>query len=101
MGNPVVHFEVAGRGPQRLQTFYRKAFEWTMGEPISALNGCALAKPNATYGIDEGIEIFALGGRTLMPPEAIPGGRRFALFADPEGHAVGLIKTASDAQAAG
>ena len=33
----------------------------------------------------------SLGGRTLLEPSAVPGGPRLAMFADPEGHIVGLI----------
>jgi len=28
MGNPVVHFEIIGRDPARLRTFFTKLFEW-------------------------------------------------------------------------
>jgi predicted enzyme related to lactoylglutathione lyase len=117
LGDPVVHFEVIGRDPRRLRVFYGEAFDWDVGDPIDALNGYAMAKPGGRNGIDGGIggvrddydghvtfyvevanldaalqKILALGGKTLMPPEAIWGGTRFALFADPEGHAVGLIE---------
>jgi predicted enzyme related to lactoylglutathione lyase len=120
VGNPVVHFEVVGRDPKRLQAFYGRAFDWDIGAPIAALGEYAFAKPNGTGGIAGGIggvrddydghvtfyvevanlevalrKIFALGGRTLMPPERIPGGTRFALFADPEGHAIGLVENSS------
>jgi hypothetical protein len=33
-----------------------------------------------------------LGGKTIQPPTSVPGGVTFALFADPEGHVVGLVK---------
>jgi predicted enzyme related to lactoylglutathione lyase len=117
VGNPVVHFEVVGRNAKRLQAFYGQAFDWEVGTPSAALNDYAIAKPNGNGGIDGGIggvrdeydghvtfyvqvpnlekalqKIGALGGRTLMPPETIPGGTRFALFADPEGHAIGLVE---------
>ena len=28
MGNPVVHFEIAGKDGKKLQDFYGKAFDW-------------------------------------------------------------------------
>ena len=34
----------------------------------------------------------ALGGKTIVPPQEVPGMGRFAWFADPEGTAVGLWK---------
>jgi predicted enzyme related to lactoylglutathione lyase len=36
--------------------------------------------------------IEGLGGKTVQPPVQVPGGVTFALFADPEGHLVGLVK---------
>ena len=37
-------------------------------------------------------KIEGLGGKTMMPPEQVPGGPRIALFTDPEGHIVGLVQ---------
>lgn len=37
-------------------------------------------------------QIGKLGGKTIQPPTQVPGGVTFALFADPEGHVVGLVK---------
>jgi predicted enzyme related to lactoylglutathione lyase len=34
--------------------------------------------------------IGELGGRTVVPPQQVPDGPAFALFADPEGHVIGL-----------
>src|SRR5439155_21316619 len=34
----------------------------------------------------------ALGGKTLMPPTPIPNVGTIALFQDPEGHCIGIIK---------
>jgi len=35
-----------------------------------------------------------LGGKTLMPPMEVPGaGVTLAMFADPEGHVIGLTKS--------
>jgi hypothetical protein len=33
-----------------------------------------------------------LGGKTVMPPQDIPGGPQIAQFADPEGNVIGLVK---------
>ena len=38
--------------------------------------------------------ISELGGSTVQPPMDVPGGPTIALFADPEGHVVGLVKRA-------
>jgi predicted enzyme related to lactoylglutathione lyase len=39
-------------------------------------------------------QIESAGGRTVQPPMDVPGGPTIALFADPEGHVVGLVKSA-------
>ncbi|MDE2196821.1 MAG: hypothetical protein KGJ56_06505 [Gammaproteobacteria bacterium] len=114
MGNPVLHFEVLGKDPKVLQSFYRDAFDWEMA---ASAPGYAMALPKAQGGINGGIgaamgggpghvtfyieapdlkdsleKIAHLGGRTVMGPMAIPGGPTIALFGDPEGHVVGLVQ---------
>ena len=37
-------------------------------------------------------KISSLGGRTVQEPMDVPNGPTIALFADPEGHVVGLVK---------
>jgi hypothetical protein len=37
-------------------------------------------------------QIKKLGGSTVSEPMDVPGGPTIALFADPEGHVVGLVK---------
>ncbi len=51
--------------------------------------------PAHTVGDDPATDlerIESLGGATVMPATEIPGGPTIALFADPEGHVVGLAK---------
>ncbi len=120
MGNPVVHFEVIGKDARALHSFYRQAFDWEVGEPMKGLNNYATVQPHGQVGIDGGIgggmegydghvtfyvavpnleealaRIASLGGKTVMPPDAIPAGARIALFADPEGHVIGLVQPGS------
>ena len=115
MGNPVVHFEVVGRDAQALQGFYKDAFDWQMEEAIP--DYYAIAHPGAEGGINGGIgaamnsgaghvtfyiavpaleaalsKIESLGGSTVMSPTEVPEGPTIAMFADPEGHLVGLLK---------
>ena len=116
MGNPVVHFEVLGGDAQALQGFYEDAFGWQM-EP--AIPNYAMAHAGGEGGINGGVgaaavlgggpghvtfyvevpdleaalkKIEALGGSTVMGPMDVPEGPSIALFADPEGHVVGLFK---------
>jgi predicted enzyme related to lactoylglutathione lyase len=114
MGNPVVHFEVVGNNAEALQSFYKEAFDWQM-QP--AVPNYAMALPGDAHGINGGIgaamdggaghvtfyvavpdleatlsKIESLGGSRVMEPVDVPEGPSIAMFADPEGHLVGLIK---------
>jgi predicted enzyme related to lactoylglutathione lyase len=117
MANPVVHFEVLGKDAEALQSFYKDAFDWQM-QP--AMPTYAMALPGGDGGINGGIgtgmegyaghvtfyvevpdlqttrsNIERLGGSTVMGPEDVPEGPSIAMFADPEGHLVGLVKAES------
>jgi uncharacterized protein len=118
MGYPVVHFEVVGRDAQALQGFYKDAFDWQMEEAIPDFY--TMAYPSAEGGINGGIgaamnggeghvtfyvlvpdleaalsKIEELGGSTVMGPTEVGDGPTIAMFADPEGHLVGLLKADS------
>ena len=118
MGYPVVHFEVVGRDAQALQGFYKDAFDWQMEEAIPDFY--TMAYPSAEGGINGGIgaamnggeghvtfyvlvpdleaalsKIEGLGGSTVTGPTDVPEGPSIAMFADPEGHLVGLLKANS------
>ncbi len=115
MANPVTHFEVLGKDAPALQRFYGEAFGWQMQDVMGS--SYFMVHPGSENGIDGGIgaapegdghvifyvevespeaaleTISALGGRTVQPPTEIDGGPTIALFADPEGHVVGLVKS--------
>jgi predicted enzyme related to lactoylglutathione lyase len=117
MGNPVVHFEVVGKDAEALLSFYKDAFDWQMQPTIP---GYVMAHPGGEGGINGGIgaamdgstghvtfyvavpdleatlsKIESLEGSTVMEPTDVPEGPIIALFADPEGHLVGLVKADS------
>ena len=115
MANPVVHFEVLGSDAETLKRFYGEAFSWQMQDVMEgsyymvntgAENGVAGgvgAAPGGAGGHvtfyvevdDPGAaleKISSLGGRTVQEPMDVPNGPTIALFADPEGHVVGLAK---------
>ena len=125
MGNPVVHFEVIGRDAQALQSFYKDAFDWQIelalpsapqesgyyamvhpggeggginGGIGQAMDGSAghvtfyVAVPDLEAALSK---IESLGGSTVMGPTDVPEGPSIAMFADPEGHRVGLVKVDS------
>ncbi|MDQ3966631.1 MAG: VOC family protein [Actinomycetota bacterium] len=117
MGNPVVHFEVVGKDAEALQSCYKDAFDWQIQ---SAVPNYAMALPGDDVGISGGIgatpdgsaghvtfyvavpdleatlsKIESLGGSRVMEPVDVPEGPTIAMFADPEGHLVGLVKAES------
>jgi predicted enzyme related to lactoylglutathione lyase len=114
MPNPVVHFEVLGKDAEALQGFYGKVFDWELNPVMPTY---AMVSKGAEAGIAGGVgsapdgsaghvtfyvevddlakaleQIEAAGGRTVQPPMDVPNGPSIALFADPEGHVVGLVK---------
>jgi predicted enzyme related to lactoylglutathione lyase len=114
MGKPVVHFEVGCRDSAKTQAFYAKLFDWKM----EVAGPAAMIDTGAGRGINGHItslghephnyvtfyvevddlaaylaKVQALGGKTLVPPVEISGGRgSFAWMADPEGNLIGLFK---------
>ncbi len=112
MPNPVVHFEIAGRDGKKLQDFYSRIFGWKVdaNNPMSygmvdnsgqGINGGISggeANPHAIFYVavsdtDEYLKkVEGMGGKTVHPTEVIPGMVTFALFTDPEGNLVGIIK---------
>ena len=116
MGDPVMSFEIAGKDPEALRRFYGGAFGWRMG---SVRSSYAMAYPDAGRGIDGVISpapggaghaffyievvdleaalrnIEGLGGKRMMGPIDVPTGPSIALFADPEGNVIGLVKARS------
>ena len=113
MSNHVVHWEVIGKDGKTLQEFYGKLFGWKV-DANNPMNYGMVAADDAGIGggISAGedgqshvtvyVEVDdlqayldraeSLGGKTMMPPMAVPGGPEIAMFADPEGHAIGLVK---------
>ena len=111
MGAPVVYFEIAGRDGPTMQRFYSTVFGWTTD--TSRVPGYAYVATGSSEGIGGGIRqdppdkalyvrvpdlqasldaIFANGGSVLVPLTVVPGVVTFALFRDPEGNVMGLMK---------
>jgi uncharacterized protein len=114
MPNPVVHFEVLGKDAKALQGFYAQIFDWQM-EPV--MDSYAMVRPEGDKGIAGGVgsapdgapghttfyvevddlqatlnQIETAGGSTVQPPMDVPNGPSIALFRDPDGNLVGLVK---------
>ena len=114
MGNPVVHFEIMGGDGEKLKGFYSDLFGWKIdsNNPMNygmvetggegGINGGVgdgenfkgsrvyIAVPDLQEALDK---IEAAGGKTVMPPTELPQ-VTLAIFEDPEGNSVGLVKDA-------
>lgn len=113
MPNHVVHFEIAGKDPSALQSFYRELFGWNINSENPVNYG--LVNTEAGRGINGGIEgeardpavtvyvgvddlsdylgrIEQAGGATVTPITEIPGMVTYATFKDPAGNIMGLVK---------
>jgi len=115
MGNGVVHFEIMSKDGKRMREFYGSLFGW----PIDANNplNYGVIQPGMERAIGGGIgqvtenqlpyttfyvavdnpqeyldKVVSMGGKVLIPVTDIPGMVTFAMFSDPEGNMVGLVK---------
>jgi len=112
MGNPVVHFEIAGSDATGLQKFYSSLFAWKidadnpmnygMVDTAEGIGGGVGPSPDGEKHLTFYVQVAdlqaaldkaeKLGAKTVMPPMDIPDGPSIAQFADPAGNVVGLIK---------
>jgi predicted enzyme related to lactoylglutathione lyase len=112
MGNPTMWFEVAARDREGMKGFYSGLFDWKLNDmEAMAYTGVETGGPGIPGGIGEAAEgseghvtfyvevddveaglakAETLGGNRVMGPVEIPSGE-IGLFADPEGHVVGLM----------
>jgi predicted enzyme related to lactoylglutathione lyase len=122
MGQPVVHFEIIGKDPNRLQGYYSELFGWEIDSNNPMNYGVVQRDGNLNSdgvgiggGIGAGPEGYGghvtfyvevpdveaalakaekLGGSRMMGPEEPMEGVEIGLFTDPEGHVVGVVKSA-------
>jgi uncharacterized protein len=121
MGQPVVHFEIIGRDPERLHEYYGRLFGWNIDASNPMRYGLVQREENLNadgIGIGGGIgagpegydghvtfyvevpdveaaltQAESLGGTRMMGPEKPMEGIEIGLFNDPEGHTVGVVKS--------
>ena len=111
MASKVVHVEVTGKDGAALQKFYSDVFGWKLdtnnpggygmirdgdlsagigasedGQPGLVTFYVATDDANATLR-----RVEELGGKIIMPLTEVAPDTNVALFADPEGHIVGLM----------
>jgi uncharacterized protein len=113
MARPVVHFEIMGPKDAGLQGFYTDLFEWEINADnpmgyglVNAAEGgigggvgsapmgqtyvtVYVSVPDPQVALDRAVE---LGGKIVMPVTEIPGLVTMALFSDPAGNVMGLVK---------
>ena len=115
MGAPIVHFEINGTDLRRSEDFYRDLFGWQI-QDVSSIN-YGMVDTGVKMGINGGIgqldpgempfvtfyvqvedlqpyldKAVSLGARVLIPVTVIPDMITFAMFCDPDGCRVGLVK---------
>jgi predicted enzyme related to lactoylglutathione lyase len=123
MGQPVVHFEVVGKDVERLWSYYSELFGWEIDGNNPMNYGMVSREGNVNaegVGIGGGVgagpdgygghltfyvevpdveaalaKAESLGGSRVMGPETIMDQVELGLLTDPEGHLVGVVKSAS------
>ena len=113
MGRPVTYFEIACEDRAKTEAFFSELFGWSLTPDVLS-SGVAPGEGGigghiVSYGHEplrqtifyvdvEDLQATLdhagrLGGKTLVAPVVIPGGRgSFAWLSDPEGNTVGLYK---------
>ena len=124
MGQPVVHFEIIGKDPAKLHSYYSELFGWRIDADNPMNYGIVQREENTNadgVGIGGGVggpgpdgypghvtfyvevpdveaalaKAESLGGSRMMGPDKVMEGVEIGLFNDPEGHVVGVVKSAS------
>ena len=112
MTHPVVHWEIGGRDVETLHRFYGDLFGWKI-DPINPEYGLVEtgdgigggimqsrpgAPPHVTIYVEvENLEstlarVAELGGKPVTGPMPIENVGAFALFQDPDGNLIGLLR---------
>jgi predicted enzyme related to lactoylglutathione lyase len=114
MANAVTWFEIVGKDSEKLSKFYGDLFGWKVDLNNPMKYGLVEGSEGGIGGgigqTDDGpghVTVYVsvddpqkyldkaeqLGGKTIVPVTEIPDMVTFALFADPEGHVVGVTKS--------
>jgi predicted enzyme related to lactoylglutathione lyase len=113
MAQPVVHFEIIGKDPAKLRSYFGELFGWEfdtsspVAEAVSEPDDYGFVNRSATSdgtGIPGGVGVTdveaalqqaeRLGGKRVMGPERAPTGLVVGHFTDPEGNLIGVAGTA-------
>jgi hypothetical protein len=115
MGAPIVHFEINGTDFKRSEDFYRNLFGWQI-QDVPAIN-YGMVDTGVKMGINGGIgqldpgeipfvtfyvqvedpqayldKAVSLGAKVIVPVTEIPDMATLAMFSDPDGCRVGLVR---------
>lgn len=116
MGQPVVQWQILAKNPEGLVEFYRQLFSWEVNtdNPLGyrqidtasekGINGGIWPAPPEGHSM---VQLFVevddvqkfiekaeeFGGSTIIPRQILPEGDEMAIIRDPEGLAVGLMKS--------
>lgn len=113
MPNPVTHFEITGQDAKALQEYYGTLFGWEINADNPMNYGMIAAQDRGAGGgigpamqgpgmvtfyveVDD-VQAYldkavSLGGTVVAPKMDVPDGPTIALFADPEGHVIGIAQ---------
>jgi uncharacterized protein len=119
MGQAVVHFEIAGKDAEKLQSYFGELFGWDIDADNEFKYGIVQREGNTNAdgigiggGISAGPEGYdghvtfyvevpdveaalakaeSLGGTRVMGPDDVMEGLTIGLFTDPEGHVIGVM----------
>lgn len=116
MGNPVVHFEIGGPDDQPLAAYYGELFGWGLqamgGGGYTLIDTCGgtgikggigksqTGEPWATFYVEaDDLQAVldkaeSMGAKTVLPVTDFGGAVTIAMFNDPDGLLVGLVKSA-------
>ncbi len=116
MGNPVMHWQIISKNPDKQGKFYAKLFGWEI-QANNAL-GYRMIDTGSDRGINGGIwpappgangfvqllvevddikrhvqEAVSAGATVIVPPQKLPDGDEMAILQDPDGLSFGLCQT--------
>ena len=120
MGQPVVHWELMSKDPEKVSAFYSKIFDWKVDHHpelnyrivdtgakgnMPGING-GIVKPDKPSPWPGNMLLYILvddlsayrqkvvkaGGKIHIEEHKVPGMGKFSLFTDPEGRMMGLWK---------
>jgi uncharacterized protein len=118
MGNPVVHWELWSREPERVSKFYSDVFAWKISfmpemnyrmvdtEGKGGINGGIMQPQEGPWPgnmafyiqVDDldahRAKVVEAGGKVIVERVELPGMGAYSLFEDPEGRVLGMWQLA-------